>query len=57
MDTNQDALLSPAELGAPAEPTGGCPAGKSTLPGIGDLFLMGMALMVLGAVSSRLRGV
>jgi hypothetical protein len=48
LDTNQDNLLSRAELGETPEPTG-CPASKVVTHNLGDLFLMGVALLALFA--------
>jgi hypothetical protein len=46
MDANQDGLLSRAELGETPEPTG-CPASKAASRYWGDLFLMGLAMLML----------
>ena len=54
MDTNQDGLLSRAELGDVVPPPPGCPAGKSALPQLGDLFLLGVALLALAGVRGRM---
>jgi hypothetical protein len=55
MDTNQDGLLSRAELGEVVPPPAGCPAGKSVLPQLGDLFLLGVALLALAGSGTHIR--
>jgi hypothetical protein len=55
MDTNQDGLLSRAELGEVIAPPTGCPAGKSALPPLSDLFLFGLTLLVLCECSTARR--
>jgi hypothetical protein len=57
LDTNQDNLLSRAELGDIVPPPAGCPGAKSGGPGgwsdlMGDLFLLGAAMLTLVAWSA-----
>ena len=53
LDTNEDGLLSKDELDkTPPVNPGGCPASKLALPRLGDLFLLGIALVVLLGTSA-----
>lgn len=51
MDANQDGLLSRAELGETPAPAG-CPAAKAASHYWGDLFLMGLALVMLSTTAA-----